>query len=431
MERAKLTTLAVDRAHRSGKPLLLSDGDGLYLRKQTRNGASWTLRYHFGGREHWLTLGHYPDMSLAQARIEARKARVLLDKQQDPLTVRRATQAAQRQRGSFRELCEEWYRNEIIGRGIKHPSVPRRHLDKYLVPKLGRTAAADVTAADIAREIDDLEVRAPTAANDLLRFARRIFAFGVRRRIVPANPAADFSPRLDGGGTERPRSRALSLGELAQLFSKVRETPSFGTANAVALKLLLALCVRKGELLGARWEEFDLDGSTSQGAVWHLPASRTKTATALDIPLVPEVVGWLRALKAQDTGGEYLFPKRRRHRRARVPHVGLDTLNVALQRVKHGLPPFTLHDLRRTARTQLAALGIRREVAERCLGHQLRGVEATYDRHDYFKERRAALEQWTALLIETERGESKITPITRARDARISHQLRITQSGRS
>ena len=162
-------------------------------------------------------------------------------------------QAAQRQRGSFRELCEEWYRNEIIGRGIKHPSVPRRHLDNYLLPKLGRTAAADVTAADIARVIDDLKVRAPTAVNDLLRFTRRIFAFGVRRRIVPANPAADFSPRLDGGGTERPRSRALSLDERAQLFAKVSETPTFGTANAVALKLLLALCVRKGELLCARW----------------------------------------------------------------------------------------------------------------------------------------------------------------------------------
>ena len=245
--------------------MLLSDGDGLYLRKRSRDGASWTLRCHFGGREHWLTLGHYPDMSLAQARIEAREARVLLDKQLDPLTVRRA---AQRHRGSFRELCEEWYQNEIIGLGIRHPSVPRRHLDKHLLAKLGRTAAADVTAADIAHVIDDLKVRAPTAANDLLCFARRIFAFGVRRRMAPANPAADFSPRLDGGGTERPRSRALSLNELAQLFSKVRETPSFDTANEVALKLLLALCARKGELLGARWEEFDLDGSTSQRAAW-------------------------------------------------------------------------------------------------------------------------------------------------------------------
>jgi integrase len=92
-------------------------------------------------------------------------------------------------------------------------------------------------------------------------------------------------------------------------------------------------------------------------------------------------------------------------------------VNAALQRVKHGLRPFTLHDLRRTARTQLAALGVRREVAERCLGHAIRGVEGIYDRHDYFKERRAALEQWTDLLIEAERGASKIISIRRASGA--------------
>ena len=184
MGRATLTALAVERAHRSGEPVLLSDGDGLYLRKQSRDGASWTHRYRFAGREHWLTLGHYPDISLAEARIEARLARVLLDKQQDPLSVRRAAEAEQRQRGSFCELCEAWYRYEITGRALKHPDVPRRHLDKYLLPKLGRTAAADVTPADIARVIDELKGRAPTAANHLLRFTRRIFAFGVRRRMV-------------------------------------------------------------------------------------------------------------------------------------------------------------------------------------------------------------------------------------------------------
>ena len=418
MGRATLTALAVERAHRSGDRLLLSDGDGLYLRKQTRDGASWTLRYHFAGREHWLTLGHYPDMSLAQARIEARQARVLLDKQQDPLDVRRAAEAERRQRGSFRELCEEWYRSEITGRGLKHPEVPRRHLDKYLLPKLSRSAAEDVTPADIARVIDEVKGRAPTAANDLLRFTRRIFAFGVRRRMVASNPAADFSPRLDGGGTERPRSRALTLDELAQLFEKARETPSFGAENGLALKLLLALCVRKGELLGARWDEFDLDGGTPLGAVWHLPASRTKTGASLDIPLVPTVVVWLREIRALDAESEFLFAKRRRDRRQRAPHVGRDTLNAAIQRVKHGLRPFTLHDMRRTARTQLAALGVRREVAERCLGHAIRGVEGTYDRHDYFKERRVALERWTGVLMDAERGSSKVIPIRQAQAAR-------------
>ncbi len=197
----------------------------------------------------------------------------------------------------------------------------------------------------------------------------------------------------------------------------MRETVNFGEDNLLATKLLLSLCVRKGELLGARWAEFDLDGETTAGAVWHLPASRTKTGETLDIPLAPAVVEWLRALHRLAAGSEYVFPKRRRDPRERVPHMGIDTLNVALNRVAHELPHFTLHDLRRTARTHLAALGVRREVAERCLGHKLRGVEGTYDRHDYFRERRAALESWAALLLSIERGDRKVAPLRPRRPA--------------
>jgi integrase len=411
MEHAKLTALEVERAHRSGKRLLLGDGDGLYLRKQTGNNASWVLRYRHSGRQRWLTLGNFPDMPLATARTEARQARVLLDQQQDPMRVRRAAKAEERQRGSFAELCEDWFHGEIESRGIKHPEVPRRYLDNYLIPKLGRTPAVEVTPSDIARLIDAVKVRAPAAANDLLRFTRRVFAFGVRRRIVPHNPVADFSPRLDGGGTERPRDRALSTDELAQLFQKIRETDNFGGDNLLAMKLLLALCVRKGELFGARWEEFDLDGHTKAGPVWYLPASRTKTGEPLNVPLVPTVIEWLKVLQVVGAGSEYVFPKRRRDHRDRVPHVGPDTLNVAMTRVEHRLPHFTLHDLRRTARTHLAALGIRSEVAERCLGHKLRGIEGTYNRHDYFDERRAALEQWTKVITQAELGERKVVPM--------------------
>ena len=104
----KLNSWSVERAHHSGARVLLGDGDGLYLRKQTRDGASWTLRYRFGGRDRWITLGNYPDMSLAEARIEARQARVQVDKQQDPIALRRAVQAEQRQRISFEQLCEDW-----------------------------------------------------------------------------------------------------------------------------------------------------------------------------------------------------------------------------------------------------------------------------------------------------------------------------------
>ena len=420
MASGRLTALTVERAHRQGRPVLLSDGDGLYFRKQTREGAAWTLRYQFAGQARWMTLGNFPDMSLAEARIEAREKRVLLDKGHDPLLEKHATVQAQRaasdakkMRGRFRELAEDWYSTEIQGR-LKHPGVPRRHLDKYLLPAFGDRVPAEITPADAAHLLARVSKDAPTSANDLLRFMRRVFRFGVRRHVLATNPVADFDQH-DAGGPEHGRKRALSCDELERLFVALHASSSFGGENLLAIKLLLALGVRKGELLRAQWHEFELEGASP---VWRLPGNRTKTGEPLTIPLVQTVASWLKSLQGVAGGSAYVFPKRRRDPRQRALHIGIDTLNAALAEVEHGLPHFTLHDLRRTMRTHLAALGVRREVAERCLGHKLRGVEGTYNTHDYLNERRAALETWTALLLDIERGEKKVTPMRRNAGAR-------------
>jgi hypothetical protein len=283
MASGKLHSLSVERAHRFGGPVLLSDGDGLYFRKQTREGAAWMFRYRFAGRERWMTLGNFPDMSLAAARVEAREKRLLLDKRRDPLFAKqeaeeaqRAAIAAQKARQTFRDLAEDWYSTEIDQRRLKHPKVPRRYLDKYLLPEFGERVPAEITPADAARLLAQVGKSAPTAANDLLRFMRRVFRFGVRRHVVTSNPVADFD-QSDAGGPERARKRALTVEELGQLFKALRESPSFGGANLLAVRLLLALGVRKGELLGAQWSEFDLD---SASPTWRLPAGRTKTSSA-------------------------------------------------------------------------------------------------------------------------------------------------------
>jgi hypothetical protein len=158
MATGKLTAIAVEHAHREGQPVMLCDGGGLYFRKQTRDGASWTLRYRFAGRARWMTLGNYPDMSLADARIVAREKRTMLDKQRDPLLEKqafveqqRAAIVAQKARGTFREIAEDWYDTEIEGQRLKHPQVPRRHLDNYLLPEFGDRVPAEITPADAAR----------------------------------------------------------------------------------------------------------------------------------------------------------------------------------------------------------------------------------------------------------------------------------------
>jgi integrase len=94
--------------------------------------------------------------------------------------------------------------------------------------------------------------------------------------------------------------------------------------------------------------------------------------------------------------------------------LGVDTLNAALQSIEHGLDHFTVHDLRRTARTLLASLGVRSEVAERCLNHKLKGIEATYNKHDYFDERRSALSQLASLIVDLEQAKPKVVSLRRA-----------------
>ncbi len=413
MPYSQLTAISVERACRTRQRFLLNDGQGLYLRKQANSGASWTLRYRFLERDRWMTLGNYPDMSLADARVEARTKRLLIDKKQDPLDARNEELLAkrkseERERSHFKSLAEDWFNLEIEGR-VKNSHAPRRYIDKYLVPEFGSKHPADITPEEAARLLGRVSRDAPTAANDLLRYMKRIFRFGVRRRRLTVSPVCDFNSR-DAGGVERHRDRALSQDELVKFLEAMRKSDSFGGQNYLVVKLLLALGVRKGELIKATWDEFDLDGPSP---TWHLPSTRSKMKRGIRVPLVPAVVEWLKALRMVAGSSQYVLPQRRRDPHQRYQHVGMDTINAALAQLDHGLEHFTVHDLRRTMRTHLAALGVRSEVAERCLNHQLRGVEGVYNTHDYFEERRSALNAWTNLLLDIENGVRKVTPIHR------------------
>jgi integrase len=207
---------------------------------------------------------------MAEARKAAGAKRTLVDAGRDPLLERQPeieaqlkASAAKKARGKFRELAEDWYETEIEGGRLKHP-VPRRYFDKYLLPEFGGAVPADISPAMAARLLARVARRAPTAANDLLRYMRRVFRFAVRRNLITSSPVGDFN-LSDAGGKESARQRALSRDELEKLFKALRDAPNFGGTNLLTIKLLLALGVRKGELLRARWREFDLDGATDSG----------------------------------------------------------------------------------------------------------------------------------------------------------------------
>lgn len=225
-----------------------------------------------------------------------------------------------------------------------------------------------------------------------------MFDYAIKRHLARFNPAAAFD-LAGAGGKELARERALSRDELVTLFEAMRLAKGFSMQNEPKLKLLLLLAVRKGELIAARWDEFELEADPP---VWHLPGIRTKTGQPLDIPMPTMAVEWLQKLKQLACNAAYVLPARKLQTRM-MPHVRESTLGLAMGKVKHGLPHFTVHDFRRTARTHLAALGVEPHVAERCLNHKLKGVEGVYNRHDYFEERRRALEAWGQLLLKLER----------------------------
>jgi integrase len=386
-----------------------SDGGGLSLRfPKDYATPMWRFRYRFAGKARVTDIGSYTALSLADARKTAKelRARVSLGhdvagEKKERKRVAVAKIESDKLAVTVGQLADEYFERNILGRW-KHPNIVRSRIEKDIKPNIGKLAVDAVKPAHIDAMLQTIVKRdAPTVANDVLRWTRRMFDYAVKRHMVLYNPAAAFD-LSDAGGKEDARSRALSRDELVKLFEAMRNANGFSMENQLSVKLLLLLAVRKNELVGARVDEFDL-----KNAVWHLPAERTKTSAAIDIPLAAQAVDALTELIRLGGGSEYLLPARKRQERM-LPHIHEGTLNVALSKARplmKGVENFTIHDFRRTARTHLAALGVDPHIAERCLNHKIKGVEGIYNRHDYFPERKDALSKWARFLATCETDE--------------------------
>lgn len=381
--------------------------------------ASWILRFRVNGRPREKVLGRYPELSLKGARDQARKDREEIERGIDVAATKQAVKARLTETRTVRELGQLWLAR-YVEPNYKNPGPIAAVFRNHIYPVIGALTPKDVQPMHVDQVLRRTVANgAPTVANDALRYMVRMFKMAVRNHWIERNPAADFE-QADAGGAETPRDRFLTLAELEQLARSMASTDNFGRENELAVWLLLALCVRKMELLSARWEDFDL-----KAKVWTLDKDITKTKVGIKIPLADPVISWLNEARVLASGRPYVFPARRLVRKRlgqarvnRFPHVGPDTLNVALKRLGGlDIVHFTVHDMRRTARTNLSTLGVNRFVAERALNHKLKGVEGIYDQHDYFEERTSALDLWAATLAALSRGE-KATDLLARRKAR-------------
>jgi len=408
----KLTDVELRNWTKAGAAIVKSDGDGLTFTLSAKGTAAWTLRYRFAGKAKELTLGRYPDLSLTKAREMAAEKRVEVNRGVDVALEKQNRKEANKlaalvaKTGTVQALYDDFFARQIEGQR-KEPKQVAGVFALHILPVIGRKQVADIKPADIDRLLRPLSDRGVfQTARKVLQLTKTLFNYAMKRHIITANPAAPFNWK-DIGGKAGPRSRVLSRAELVKFFKAMRDTPNFPPYSAAALKLLLALGVRKMELLTATWDEFDLAGGE-----WHIPAERTKTEAAIRIPLSPWAIAILKEQRARSFNA-YVFPMQRTMPGKTTGHLSETTLNHALYMLQSDLEPFTVHDLRRTARTHLAALGVAPYIAEMCLNHKpAKGIEAVYNVHDYFEERRAALGALSDLLAQCEKGKAdKVIPI--------------------
>ncbi|MEZ9140008.1 MULTISPECIES: tyrosine-type recombinase/integrase [unclassified Shewanella] len=402
-------------------------GAGLYIRSRGTGIGYWEIRYSINGKRRTMTIdgGTYPQMSLADAKMTAA---ILIHKAKqgiDPL--------AERERNNEEEivtvddLYADWYLHVASKR--KHPEIPERQYTKDIKPTIGRIKVKDVNARDIRAIISKVAASdRATVSNKVLFCCKQLFNHACKLDLIPANPASAFKVS-DAGGTETSRTRRLTFTELKATLKVLRDNDhSFNRDNYLAISLLVCLGVRKGELIAAKWEEFDFDKQ-----LWHLPANRTKTKVAITIPLSNHIIPWFKELYVKANGSEFLLPSRRINKPDKnkpKSHISNDTLNHALakmfgQKVDSkkkpsenflglaGIEHFVIHDLRRTCRSLLAEIGVSNDVAERCLNHKRGRIEDIYDHYDYLKERTEALEKLASMVAPMVNDENNITPFTK------------------
>lgn len=396
------------------------DGGGLYLRyRNTDKSPVWFFRFKIAGIEQKVIIGRYPDMSLAAARKAATILRADILKGNDPAADKRevkrlavAKAIADQSAQTVAELVDEYFRRNVEGK-CKTAKAMRGRVDKYLIPAIGKLRIDAVQPMHISNMLDHIvDAGAPTTANDILTYCKQIFNHAIKRHIIMSNPAAAYNS-TDAGGKESARDRYLDRDELTKLFEAMRTSDKFTDYHYKVTKLLLLLGCRKGELFKAKRADFDMTAE-----IWRM-SKENKTGSAIDVPLTKPALAIIKELMAFELDGSvYLIPAQG-IRLSKRGHIDEGYLNKPIKNwvfpLMAGVPAFTIHDFRATLKTHLGKIGVDRFVSERCLNHTIPGMEGVYDRGDYFKERKAALELWAAFLEGCEAGRDwNVTPIRKA-----------------
>lgn len=403
MPRIKLTQAAVDklRPPASGRVEYWDTqlaGFGLRVaapRSGSREGRkTWQAMYRVEGKLVRETIGTLAtDPEVEKAREKARTSIKMAKLGVHPIEDRHRRKAREREADEARQrdtlaAAIDRYLDRY---GVKYMRVDyfnetKRTFEHDVKPALGSRPIREITRRNVRDLLDKVIDRgSPSHANHVLAYLRAMLNWAVGEDLIESNPCDGVkmpSPKVD-------RDRALDDSEI-MLFWQACDT--IGWPYGPLFKLLLLTAQRRDEVAEATWPEFDLDAG-----VWALPRARAKNDRAHVVHLSPLAVEILRDLPRIGTKN-FLFTRTGERPVTGFGH-GSERLIAAMTElagrdVKH----FTLHDLRRSAATGMARIGIAHHVLDRVLNHatgQISGVARVYNQFEYLAERKAALDAWS------------------------------------
>ena len=386
----------------------LADEKGLYLEVLPSGAKYWRLKYRRDGKEKRLSVGVFraagsetTEVSLKEARERRDKARALLAQGRDPSQARKDDQLAAKVRleTSFEAVARAWHANWSTARSPRHAQYVLRRLEADVFPAIGDKAIDEIAAPQLLAMAKKIEAR---GALDIARRAwqtcGQVFEFALAHGAIERNPTKDIRPGValkprQGGHYARVEPR-----ELPDLMRRVHAYEG-SIYTRLALQLMALTFVRTGELIAARWDEFDLDA-----AEWRIPAARTKMRTPHVVPLSTQAVDVLRTLLLVRGLSGLLFPNERDHE---MP-MSNGAILMALRRMGYS-GRMTGHGFRGVASTVLHEHGFEHAHIELQLAHMERDeVSAAYNFATYLPQRRKMMQWWADHLDRLRQGADVI-----------------------
>jgi integrase len=383
----------------------LHDGDGLYLWVYLDGRKYWRMRYWQSGKEKSLSIGVYPQVSLSDARKKREELRKQLQADLDPSAERKATNLRKKlsAENSFEAVAREWYAKQLHTWVEHHASDVRRRLESNIFPTLGKRPIDQIDALELLETIRKIETRgAYDLAHRVLQVCGQVFRYGIATGRCTRNLSTDLRGALTPH--KKLHQAAVRSEELPDLLRAIDTYDQNGDLQTkLALQLLAITFVRTNELIGAEWEEFDLEN-----AIWAIPAQRMKMKTEHLVPLPKQVLTMLAELKELSGGSRYVFPGRNRDK-----PISNNTMLFALYRLGYK-GKMTGHGFRAVASTILNETGFNPDVIERQLAHCERNeIRGAYNRAEYLPDRKRMMQHWADYLDGLKAG-GKVIPIGKA-----------------